>query len=90
MKKRTNKTILEGLHIFIYRKEFDHLVEALGFAHGALDVQGTHVLPILLQKRHQEVDSQVNIVDQLILCHLHMAHSNSQTKHLQNSKQLID
>lgn len=58
------------------------LVEALGFPHGALDVQSAHVLPVLLQQGHQEVDGQVDVVDELILCHLHVPHSHSQTEHL--------
>lgn len=61
------------------------LVESLGFAHGALDVEGTHVLPVLLQQRHQEVDSEVEVVNKLILCHLHMSYSHSQTEHLQHT-----
>lgn len=58
------------------------LVEALGFPHGALDVQSSHILPVLLQQGHQEVDGQVDVVDELILCHLHVTDSHSQTEHL--------
>lgn len=58
------------------------LIEALGFSHGALDVQSPHVLPVLLQKRHEEVDSQVNVVHKLIFCHLNVSDGNSQTEHL--------
>lgn len=65
-----------------------YLVEALGFAHGALDVEGTHVLPVLLQQRHQEVDSQVDVVHKLVFCHLHMSYGHSQTQHLQRAARL--
>lgn len=62
------------------------LIETLGFAHGALDVERAYVLPVLLQQRHQEVDSQVDVVHQLIFCHLHVSNSHSQTEHLQQEK----
>lgn len=64
----------------------ESLIETLGFAHGALDVEGAYVLPVLLQQRHQEVDSQVDVVHKLILCHLHVANGHSQTEHLQQDK----
>lgn len=38
------------------------LVQAVGLAHGALDVQALHVLPVLLQQRHQEVDGHLRRV----------------------------
>lgn len=57
-------------------------VQALGLPHGALDVQGTHVLPVLLQQGHQEVDGQVDVVDEFVLRHLHVTHGHGQTEHL--------
>ncbi|KAL6030929.1 hypothetical protein STEG23_024417 [Scotinomys teguina] len=58
------------------------LVQTLGLAHGALDVQSLDILPVLLEQGNQEIDSQVDVVDQLIISHLHMANSNRQTQHL--------
>ena len=63
-------------------REKRYLIKTLGFAHCALNVEGTHVLPVLLQQRHKEVDSQVDVVNKLILRHLHVSHSHSQTEHL--------
>jgi len=34
-------------------------VQPLGLAHGRLDVEAAHVLPVLLQQRHQEVDGHL-------------------------------
>lgn len=58
------------------------LIEALWLSHGALDVESSDVLPVLLQQWHQEVHSQVDVVDQLFLSHLDMTNSHSQTQNL--------
>lgn len=58
------------------------LVNLLGFPHGALYVKSSHVLPVLLEQRDEEIDSQVSVADQLIFSHLHMPNSHSQTQHL--------
>lgn len=58
------------------------LIQALGLAHGALDVQSPDILPVLLKQRHQEVNSQVDVVHKLVVCHLHVANSHRQTQDL--------
>jgi len=58
------------------------LVEPLDLAHGGLDVEGLHVLPVLLQQGHQEVHGQVDILGELLLGHLHVAHSNIEAENL--------
>lgn len=58
------------------------LIDALRGSHSALDVESTHVLPILLQQRHKEVDGQNNVAGELLLCHFHMAYSHIQAQHL--------
>lgn len=68
---------------FIGSKSVCPLVETLGLSHGALDVEGTDVLPVLLQQRHQEVNRQVDVVHQLFLRHLHVTHCHRQTQHLE-------
>lgn len=68
---------------FIYGKIMEQsLIEALWLSHGTLDVESSDVLPVLLQQRHQEVHSQVNVVDQLFLSHPDMTNSHSQTQNL--------
>ena len=57
-------------------------VEPLHRAHGGLDVQGPHVLPVLLQQRDEEVHGKMNILDKVILSHTHVANSNGQAEHL--------
>ena len=51
-------------------------------AHGALDVERTDVLPILLQERHQEVDGKTDVGGQFIGDHRHVADRDSEAKHL--------
>ena len=57
-------------------------VQPLDLAHGGLDVQALHVLPVLLQQRHQEVHRQVDILDELLLPHLHVAHGDAEAENL--------
>ena len=64
------------------KRKRPHLVEALGGSHGALDVEGAHVLPVLLQEGHQEVDGQMDVLDQLVLVHLDVADSDVKAEHL--------
>lgn len=51
-------------------------------AHGRLQVQDLDVLPVLLQQRHQKVDRQVDVADQLSLIHLHVTDCGVQAQHL--------
>ena len=37
------------------------LEDALDLAHGALDVEGLDVLPVLLEEGNEEVDGQVDV-----------------------------
>lgn len=60
----------------------ESLIEALWLSHGALDVERSDILPVLLQQRHQEIHRQVDVVDQLILGHLDVTNGNSQTQNL--------
>ena len=57
-------------------------VEPLHWAHGGLDVQRPHVLPVLLQQRDQEVHGEMDILDKIVFSHTHVANSNRQAKHL--------
>lgn len=53
------------------------LVELERLPHGALYIECTHILPVLLQEGDQEIDGQVNVAHQLVLSHLHMTNSHS-------------
>lgn len=68
---------------------FRSLVQTLGWAHGALDVQRANILPVLLEQRHQKVDSQVNVLNQLILIHLDMADGNAQAQDLKREESSV-
>ena len=57
-------------------------VEPLHWAHGGLDVQRPHILPVLLQQRDQEVHGEMDILDKIVFSHTHVANSNRQAKHL--------
>jgi hypothetical protein len=49
------------------------IVNLLGRAHGGLDVEDLDVLPVLLQQRHQEVDGELHIKDDLSGVHGHVS-----------------
>jgi hypothetical protein len=59
-----------------------YLVDALGRRHRSLDRQAANVLPSLLQQRHEVVDGQHDITDQLILSHAHVSDSDTHTQDL--------
>ena len=59
-----------------------YLVDTLWFSHGGLDGQGFDVLPVLLEKRNQEVDRQVQVLDELIFRHINITNSNIEAKDL--------
>lgn len=63
-------------------KQLRRLEDALDFAHGALDVKGLDVLPVLLEERHEEVDRQVDVGEELGFSHLHVADGDTQAKRL--------
>ena len=60
----------------------DILVEPLDGAHGGLDVETLHVLPVLLQQRHEEVHGEVDVLDELLLRHLHVPDGDAEAQHL--------
>lgn len=59
-----------------------NLVQTLGWTHRGLDVQGAHVLPVLLQQGDQEIDRQANVLGELILLHVDVSNSDRQTQNL--------
>ena len=58
------------------------LVKPLNFAHGGLDVERLHVLPVLLQQGDEEVHGQVHVLSQLLLSHLHVADGDVKAENL--------
>ena len=58
------------------------LVQALRGAHGALDVEGADVLPVLLEQGHKEVDGLDGVGDNLVLGHADVANGNTDGEHL--------
>ena len=58
------------------------LVQPFWFAHGRLDVQDLDVLPILLEERHQEVDRELEVLDELLLGHPDVPRRHVQAEHL--------
>jgi hypothetical protein len=63
-------------------QEFQHLVKALRRRHRSLDRQAAHVLPPLLQQRHEVVDGQHDVRDQLIFSHADVSDGNTHTQDL--------
>ena len=62
--------------------QHDNLVQPEGLAHAALDVKAAHILPVLLQQRHQKVDAHLNVDVQVLLSHGHIADCHSHAQHL--------
>jgi len=59
-----------------------HLVQALGLAHGGLDVERTDVLPVLLQQGDEEVDGKHNVAEQFFVFHVDVADGHTEAEHL--------
>ena len=53
----------------------DQLEEPLDWAHGGLDVERPHVLPVLLQRGTKDVDSETHVLHQFVLGQSHVADS---------------
>ena len=58
------------------------LIKSLGFAHGGLDVEALDVLPVLLEQGHEEVHGQADVLHQLVIRHLDVAHGDVQAENL--------
>lgn len=80
--KKRQKQIWINSTFIVEKRVTESLIEALWLSHGALDVERSDILPVLLQQRHQEIHRQVDVVDQLILGHLDVTNGNSQTQNL--------
>jgi len=51
-------------------------------SHRALDVQGSDVLPVLLEERYEEVNGGLNVVVQLLLSHVDASDSDTHAQNL--------
>ena len=69
-----------GQELYLATDSGLHLVQSLRGSHRRLDVDGAHVLPVLLQQRHQEIDRQVNILCQVIIGHVNVTDSNTEAQ----------
>ena len=65
-----------------FSRSFRLAVDAVALPHRALDVEGLHIVPILLQQRDQEVDRHHDILTALVGRHLHVRHSHAEAQHL--------
>ena len=74
-------TVIYGQSDFIEQIK-NSLVDTLGFAHSGLNVEGFDVLPVLLEKRNQKVDRQVQVGNQLVVRHINVSDSNGQAENL--------
>lgn len=72
--------IVRQFHTSLFQRA--NLIQTLWLSHGALEVESSYILPVLLQKRNQEVDSKVNICYKLILSHFNVANSHSKAQNL--------
>ena len=58
------------------------LVQPHRLAHGGLDVEALHVLPVLLQQRDQKVDRHLDVDIQLLIIHGHVTDGHAHAQHL--------
>ena len=58
------------------------LIQTLRLSHCTLDIECSHILPVLLQKGDQEIDSKIDICHKFILTHFNMANGHSKTENL--------
>lgn len=58
------------------------LVEPLDLAHGGLDVEGLDVLPLLLEKGHEEGDREPDVLAEGVLRHADVADGDTHAEHL--------
>ena len=68
--------------VMLYRVIARHLEEAVRRTHSGLDVQRLDVLPVLLQQGHQEVDSRLDVDEQLLFGHFNVTDGDSHAKNL--------
>lgn len=62
------------------------LIKTVSFTHGALDVECSDVLPVLLQQRDQKVDRQHSVGSDLINGHIDVSDSDGQAQDLEINK----
>jgi len=58
------------------------LVDTLGLPHGALDVEGLDVLPVLLQEGDEEVDGETDVDDELLFGEVDVADGDAHAEDL--------
>ena len=58
------------------------LIHLLWPSHGALDVKRAYILPVLLQERHKEVDTQSDVADQVVIGHGDITDGNGKAQDL--------
>jgi len=75
-----------NLDVYSNRKRHPYtrnsLIDSGWLAHGGLDVESLDVLPVLLEKRDQEVDRHSKVVDELIVVHVDVTDGNVEAEDL--------
>eukprot|EP00399_MALV-I-05_sp_L67-4_P000018 gene18-biopygen4 len=64
------------------RTHFISPEDALGLAHRGLDVQRLDVVPVLLEKGHQEIDGHQGVLTELVRVHANVADGDAHAQHL--------
>ena len=72
------------LHFFVHHiySEQQYLIQSLRFSHGGFNMKTLDILPVLLEKGDQEVHGKSDILHQLFLSHVQVAHSNTEAENL--------
>ena len=66
----------------LFTEQSKTLIQTLRLSHCTLDIERSHILPVLLQKGDQEIDSKIDIRHKFILAHFNMANGHSKTENL--------
>ena len=71
------------LHFFVHHIYSEqYLIQSLRFSHGGFNMKTLDILPVLLEKGDQEVHGKSDVLHQLLLSHVQVAHSNTEAENL--------
>lgn len=70
-----------SLHLY-FTAQSKTLIQTLRLSHRTLDIERSHVLPVLLQKGDQEIDGKIDICHKFFVAHINMANGHSKAENL--------
>lgn len=77
------------MYIFVIKIVLFNLVQSLRWPHGGFYVKRAHILPVFFQQRNEEVYREMDVLHQLVGCHVNVPDSHRQAQHLQDKDRLV-